>query len=324
VLVLPCLLLVERLPVNVPRPLLPVDLLLIPFNDLEFHEEIGTGGFGIVYRGVWKSRQEKVAIKRFRSEARVMSGRVAIVIEYMDHGDLSNLVFTHALPSETLARYALEMAKPLAYLHSRSPRIYHRDLKMNNYLVGTVKGDLQDTSLGLCIKVADFGLAHIRQESSRYSETSQFRGVTCTYSAPELLVDGLRYSSKSDVYSLGICLLELFTGQHAWNKYTNTDIIRTLAKKQFPPALNRVDIPLFRRVVGWLLAHQRACRPSASEVVLLLQRVVAGKRSNSGKSPVLSNPLVLSLLTALSCPVFVLSNRCTGIGGEQLRCSSHG
>merc|ERR1711934_1247513 len=103
-----------------------------------------------------------------------------------------------------------EAAVGMAFLHSK--KLIHRDLKPQNLLVS------QDWTC----KIADFGVSTIKPAVTQV--------MTCvgtpSYMAPEVLRKG-KYSEKADVYSFGVLLLEVYTGQYPYSQY---DPVQVLAK----------------------------------------------------------------------------------------------
>ncbi|KAH1258242.1 putative LRR receptor-like serine/threonine-protein kinase RKF3 [Glycine max] len=151
---------------------------------------IGKGGYGNVYKGVLFDGTQ-VALKRFKNCS------VA--------GDAS---FTHEVEVIASVRHvnlvALRgTAKGLAYLHyGAQPSIIHRDIKASNILLDH----------NFEAKVADFGLAKFNPEGMTHMST----GVAGTkgYVAPEYALYG-QLTDRSDVFSFGVVLLELFSGKKA-------------------------------------------------------------------------------------------------------------
>ncbi|QHN94503.1 hypothetical protein HN51_053072 [Arachis hypogaea] len=197
-----------------------------------FSQEIGKGAWGIVYKGVL-SDGRVVAVKRLMEAnqgeeeflAEVSSiGRLnhmnliemwgycaegkhrLLVYEHMEHGSLAQNLRTNRLDWSKRFEIALGTAKGLSYLHDEClDWILHCDVKPQNILLDS---NFQP-------KVADFGLSKLlkRSDTNKYSSFSKIRG-TRGYMAPEWVLN-LPITSKVDVYSYGIVVLEMFTGKSA-------------------------------------------------------------------------------------------------------------
>ncbi|CAI9274691.1 unnamed protein product [Lactuca saligna] len=189
---------------------------------------IGQGGFGLVYRGVLHDGR-KIAVKlmdqtgkqgeeEFRVEVEMRSrlrspylvGLIGycseshhrvLVYDFMANGGLQE----HLYPIrdwEIRLRIGLEAAKGLEYLHEHvSPPVIHRDFKSSNILL--------DKSFHA--KVSDFGLAKLGSYRAGGHVSTRVLG-TQGYVAPEYALTG-HLTTKSDVYSYGVVLLELLTGR---------------------------------------------------------------------------------------------------------------
>ncbi|CAD6337560.1 unnamed protein product [Miscanthus lutarioriparius] len=196
-----------------------------------FHEELGSGGSGVVYKGVL-SDERKVAVKKlsdiiqeeqeFRSELSVI-GRIyhmnvvriwgfcaekthrLLVSEFVENGSLDKILFHNMNLSPSLTwsqRYntALGVAKGLAYLHHECLEwIVHCDVKPENILLDE---DFQP-------KLADFGLVKLLGQGAGAQMLSRVHG-TRGYIAPEWVLN-LPITGKVDVYSYGV-VLELVMG----------------------------------------------------------------------------------------------------------------
>ncbi|KAL4649556.1 hypothetical protein ACB092_01G022000 [Castanea dentata] len=194
-----------------------------------FTEEIGRGAGGIVYKGVL-SDNRVAAIKHlneasqgegeFLAEVTII-GRInhmnliemwgycaegkhkLLVYEYMEHGSLANNLSVNVLDWEKRFKIIMGTAKGLAYLHEDCLAwILHCDVKPQNILL--------DSSYQP--KVADFGLSKLQNRGVlKNSSFSKIRG-TRGYMAPEWVFN-LPITSKVDVYSYGIVVLEVVTGK---------------------------------------------------------------------------------------------------------------
>jgi serine/threonine-protein kinase len=197
----------------------------------ELEELVGTGGMSRVYRARDRQLERDVALKilherlgaddehvsRFRHEARAVAqlshpnvvtvidrssdgGRQFIVFEYVDGENLRQLLDrTGRLPARRALEIGICVADGLAYAHERG--VVHRDVKPQNVLVGR-DGE---------VKVTDFGIARSLDAESGLTLTGTVLG-TSNYLSPEQAT-GKRVTESADVYSLGVLLYELLSGE---------------------------------------------------------------------------------------------------------------
>ncbi|XP_043720542.1 receptor protein kinase TMK1-like [Telopea speciosissima] len=207
-------------------------------NNFSEQNILGRGGFGTVYKGELHDGT-KIAVKRmdsgvltekglieFKSEIAVLTkvrhrhlvallgycldgNERLLVYEYMPQGTLSRHLFNWKeeglMPLEWTKRLsiALDVARGVEYLHSLAHQSFiHRDLKPSNILLGD---DMR-------AKVADFGLVRLAPEGKTSIETRV--AGTFGYLAPEYAAMG-RVTTKVDVFSFGVILMELITGRKA-------------------------------------------------------------------------------------------------------------
>ncbi|KAK2360668.1 putative receptor protein kinase ZmPK1 [Trifolium repens] len=194
-----------------------------------FSQEIGRGGGGVVYKGLL-SDERHAAIKRlynaqqgegeFLAEVGII-GRLnhmnliemwgycaegkyrLLVYEYMENGSLAENLSSNKLDWSKRYKIALAIARVLAYLHEECLEwILHCDIKPQNILLDS---NFQP-------KLADFGLSKLQNRNNlNNSSVSMIRG-TRGYMAPEWIFN-LPITSKVDVYSYGIVVLEMITGK---------------------------------------------------------------------------------------------------------------
>lgn len=132
-----------------------------------------------------------------------------LVYEYVENGSLYSWLHedrTESLNWKTRLRIAIDVANGLQYIHEHTrPRVVHKDVKSSNILLDS----------NMRAKIANFGLA----KSGMNAITMHIVG-TQGYIAPEYLADGV-VSTKMDVFSFGVVLLELITGKEAIDEEGN-------------------------------------------------------------------------------------------------------
>src|SRR5579864_7140790 len=197
-------------------------------------EELGTGGMGTVYRALDLDLNRTVAVKVLRrelvpdlrnllrlkrelvlasrvSDAHVVrvhdlgevDGRALIAMDWVDGENLAQLLRrVHTLPPSQVCSFAGQICQALGVIHAAN--IVHRDLKPGNLLI---RKDGE-------ILVSDFGLARsVLGQDFSLSQPGESSG-TPRYMAPEQLA-GLPADARSDLFALGMVLLEMLTGTTA-------------------------------------------------------------------------------------------------------------
>ncbi|KAL8234472.1 hypothetical protein R6Q59_020572 [Mikania micrantha] len=202
-------------------------------NDFSQENKLGEGGFGAVYKGTLGDGRE-VAVKRlakhsgqgdleFKNEVLLVAklqhrnlvrllgfsiegSERLLIYEYLPNASLDKFLFD---PSKRILldwekRYNIikDVAKGLLYLHEDSRlMIIHRDMKASNVLL--------DANMNA--KIADFGMATLFKPEETHGNTRRIVG-TYGYMAPEYAKYG-QFSVKVDVFSFGVLILEIVTGQ---------------------------------------------------------------------------------------------------------------
>ncbi|WOL01847.1 protein kinase 2B, chloroplastic [Canna indica] len=129
-----------------------------------------------------------------------------LVYEYMQKGSLENHLFKRGvqpIPWSTRVNIAINVARGLLFLHSLETQVIFRDLKASNVLLDSEYN----------AKLSDFGLARNGPTGDKTHVSTRVVG-TRGYAAPEYIAAG-HLSVKSDIYSLGVVLLELLSGRRA-------------------------------------------------------------------------------------------------------------
>ncbi|XP_035958846.1 mitogen-activated protein kinase kinase kinase 21 isoform X2 [Halichoerus grypus] len=231
-----------------PRPGSPVH---VDFERLELKELIGAGGFGQVYRATWQGREVAVkaarrdpeqdaatAAESVRREARLFAmlrhpniielrgvclqqPHLCLVLEFARGGALNRALAAanaapdprapgprraRRIPPHVLVNWAVQIARGMLYLHEEAVvSILHRDLKSSNILL--LEKIEHDDFCNKTLKITDFGLAREWHRTTKMSAAG-----TYAWMAPEVIKSSL-FSKGSDIWSYGVLLWELLTGE---------------------------------------------------------------------------------------------------------------
>jgi predicted Ser/Thr protein kinase len=245
---------------------------------------LGKGGMGEVYRANDLTLDQPVALKflpesmardagmlaRFHNEVRIarqvshpnvcrvydlgeVNGQPYLSMEYIDGEDLGSLLRRIGrLPADKALEFARRICAGLAAAHDKG--VLHRDLKPSNIMI-----DSQGH-----VFITDFGLAAVTGELRE----AQAREGTPAYMSPEQLA-GTEVTARSDIYSLGLVLYEMFAGKRPFEAGTLAEMIR-LQQQSTPASLTAVvkDVdPAVERVIQRCLAADPRQRPATALAV---------------------------------------------------------
>ncbi|MFE3054128.1 protein kinase [Nocardia sp. NPDC059239] len=263
------------------------ELAMAGFDDAE---EIGRGGFGVVYRCTQGSLDRVVAVKvltadldednraRFLREQRAAgrltghpnivnvleagatdNGRPFIVMPYYPQGSLDARIRHHGpLPLQEALRLGVRMAGALEAAHRRG--VLHRDVKPANILYN----DYGDPAL------TDFGIAHI---AGGFVTATGFLTGTPAFTAPEV-VAGEPPSPATDIYGLGATLFAAVTGHAAFERRSGEQLVAQFLRITAEPAPDPREhgIPEdVSTIIECAMSSEPAGRPSAAELGEQLQ-----------------------------------------------------
>jgi serine/threonine protein kinase/predicted ATPase len=260
---------------------------------------LGKGGMGVVYKARQQSLDRFVALKflpadcarhpawleRFRREALTASalnhphictiydagevaGRPFLIMELIEGRTLEDMVGRRR-PAEELARLLAQAAAAMAAAHAAG--VVHRDVKPANLMV---RAD------GI-LKVLDFGLARRLPGAAPSQAVLPGSGTepgtligTVLYMSPEQ-ARAESVGPSSDIFTLGVVLYELLTGQHPFRAETEADVLNAIvARTPVPLArLNPEVPPALDALVQQMLTKDSSPRPTALEVEAALIRV---------------------------------------------------
>ncbi|XP_075229866.1 uncharacterized protein LOC142329299 isoform X7 [Lycorma delicatula] len=255
---------------------------------LKFEEEIGRGSFKTVYRGLdtqtgvavaWCELQEKKLNKcerqRFREEAEMLKGLqhpnivrfydywevtltkrkyIVLVTELMTSGTLKTYLrrFKKINP-KVLKSWCRQILKGLAFLHSRSPPIIHRDLKCDNIFITGTTGS---------VKIGDLGLATLKNRSFAKSVIG-----TPEFMAPEMYEE--HYDESVDVYAFGMCMLEMATSEYPYSECTGpAQIYKKVVSGVKPQSFEKVENPEVKDIIEKCIRLKKEERPGIKELLV--------------------------------------------------------
>ena len=243
---------------------------------------LGKGGMGEVYRADDLKLGQPVALKflpdqllsdgaalaRFHREVRIarqishqhvcrvydigeVDGQHFLSMEYIKGEELSSLLRRIGrLPADKATEIARQLCAGLAAAHNRG--VLHRDLKPANVMID------ENGS----VRITDFGLAGLEEEI----RSEEIRAGTPAYMSPEQLA-GEEQTTKSDIYSLGLVLYEVFTGKKVFDAPTIgqlLDLRRSDTTPTTPSSLVQNIDPLVERVILRCLEKDPEKRPASA------------------------------------------------------------
>jgi serine/threonine-protein kinase len=201
-------------------------------------------------------------------------GTYFIVMEFVDGRPLSQLIRSNgSIPPAQVAEIGAEVAAALAFAHRNG--VIHRDVKPGNVLLDG-NGN---------VKVTDFGIARAVNAQDNLTQTGTVMG-TATYFSPEQ-AQGFSVDNRSDVYSLGVVLYEMATGQPPFSGENPVSVAyRHVSEIPEPPQRVNADVPKpLEAIILTALAKNADDRyPSAEELRSDLIRFRRGRAVNA-KTP---------------------------------------
>ncbi|KAJ1291280.1 hypothetical protein BS78_02G304700 [Paspalum vaginatum] len=295
---------------SIKSTVLSLSSLEVATNYFDESNKLGEGGFGAVYKGDLFGQE--VAVKRLskgsgqgleelRNELVLVAklhhknlvrlegfcleeGERLLVYEYMPNKSLDTILFDpeekRCLDWRKRFNIIEGVARGLQYLHEDSQKkIVHRDMKASNVLL----------DVDMNPKIGDFGLARLFGQDQTRDVTNRIVG-TFGYMSPEYVMRG-QYSTKSDVFSFGVLVIEIVTGLRNTGDYfneQNEDIISIVWRHWSEGTISEmVDDSLGRNYnenevlkcvnIGFLCLQQNPVdRPTMSDVIVMLNDDATG------------------------------------------------
>ena len=229
-------------------------------------EPLGSGGMSVVYKGKHEAIDRTVAIKtlkmdlcsepiilqRFEREVKGLSrlshpnivtvydcvispqGQPFIIMDFIDGESLDHTIERETVIDPTRAvKMFMQVCQALEHAHRHG--VIHRDLKPANIMLTKGSSDNEQ------VKVVDFGLAQLMENTQRLTSTGQLWGSAPYMSPEQCMADqDVPIDHRTDVYSLGVVLYEALTGK---DPYFNADLMETISNHihMVPPKFSEVN-----------------------------------------------------------------------------------
>lgn len=283
------------------------------YHDYEFLEEIGAGGYGVVYKAHEASVKRDVAIKvilsqhankpefqqRFAVEAQLVAQLehphiiplysywqdaqgAFLVMRYINGGNLRVLINQQgALSFARTLRIIEQVVNALALAHEN--QVVHRDIKPANILLDK-RGNAYLT---------DFGIAKQVNSDSHITDSDVIIG-TFAYLSPEQ-IEASPINAQADIYALGILLYEMLTGEHPFNGTIPTLMIVKHLQEALPSVCaKRPELPAdLDRIIQTATAKNPSERYPTVEA--FLEDLLAAENTKATQTTVAVNPLSTTL-----------------------------
>ncbi|KAF1861363.1 hypothetical protein Lal_00025647 [Lupinus albus] len=271
------------------------DVWEIDTNQLIYGNRVGSGSFGDLYRGTYCSQDVAIKVlkperistdmlKEFAQEVYIMRKirhknvvqfigactrppNLCIVTEFMSRGSLYDYLHKQrgVFKLQSLLKIATDVSKGMNYLHQNN--IIHRDLKTANLL-------MDENEL---VKVADFGVARVQTQSGvMTAETGTYRWM-----APEV-IEHKPYGQKADVFSFGISLWELLTGELPYSHLTPLQAAVGVVQKGLRPTIPKNTHARLSELLQHCWKQDPMERPNFAEIIEILWQIT--NEVNDGKT----------------------------------------
>ncbi|KAH9662510.1 serine/threonine-protein kinase STY17 [Citrus sinensis] len=280
-------LLIESSPNCIEIPTDGTDVWEIDAKQLKIECKVASGSYGDLYKGTYCSQEVAIKVlkpervntemlKEFSQEVYIMRKirhknvvqfigactrppNLCIVTEFMARGSIYDFLHKQkgVFQLTSLLKVAIDVSKGMNYLHQNN--IIHRDLKTANLL-------MDENGV---VKVADFGVARVQAQSGvMTAETGTYRWM-----APEV-IEHKPYDYKADVFSFGIALWELLTGELPYAGLTPLQAAVGVVQKSLRPTIPKHAHPRLAELLERCWQHDPTQRPNFSQITDILKQMM--------------------------------------------------
>ncbi|KAL5494031.1 hypothetical protein EMCRGX_G015300 [Ephydatia muelleri] len=239
---------------------------------------LGSGTFGVVVKGVYLGTEVAIKMIKMDDDMNLKTHLEVQIMRQLRHPNIITLMGISSNKSEllivmnlvngfnvdqldtnTVRSIAVQITKALTYMHGRSPRVIHHDIKPSNIMV---TGSHH-------VFVCDLGLARLQNHLATIKTSKGCGAGTVPYKAPEMFYDGKR-STPADIYSFGCVLIELTTSSRVWGTMDGYQITAKVCGSyqllSEPPSTDAVPEP-YKNLCAQCTRLNQAERPSALAVL---------------------------------------------------------
>ena len=256
-------------------------------GDIELHEVIGRGGFGLVHRATWHRQQ--VAVKNsisstdetelqmltklqhpniirllgyVKEPSATIKGDVdfMLVLEFGSSGSLRSYLDKSTsdcpISVDLLFRWMKQATLPIQFLKAKN--VQHRDIKSPNYII----------TEGLVLKLSDFGTAKL----VKGTRTTSYVG-TRRWAAPEYIKDS-QLSTRNDIYPLGLVFWEMMTREIPFHQYTDQmeyQLMLAICEKKERPTIPVFCPPELADLLTQCWEEDRTKRPTLEKILQVIE-----------------------------------------------------
>ncbi|KAI3502806.1 hypothetical protein L1887_31132 [Cichorium endivia] len=271
---------------HVKIPTDETDVWEIDASLLKFENKVASGTFGDLYKGTYCSQEVAIKVlkperidadmlREFSQEVFIMRKirhknvvqfigacteptKLCIVTEFMARGSIYNFLHKQngSFKLPLLLKISIDISKGMSYLHQNN--IIHRDLKTANLLMDEHE----------VVKVADFGVARVQTQSGvMTAETGTYRWM-----APEV-IEHKPYDHKADVFSFGIVLWELLTGEVPYSYLTPLQAAVGVVQQGLRPTIPKDTHPKLKELLESCWQQNPTSRPNFTQILDKLKQL---------------------------------------------------